>query len=142
MPAGTPVQIEGPYGIFTTERLRGNKVLFIAGGIGITPVKAMVEDLPTGITGTLLWRVSKETDLILLDELKTLCAERGIDLKTIVGSRTENPLWLEKAVTALPDYKEYEVFICASKGLIHTSKDSLLHLGLNKKNIYTEEFEF
>jgi predicted ferric reductase len=142
MPAGTPVQIEGPYGIFTTERLRGNKVLFIAGGIGITPIKAMVEDLPAGVTGTVLWRVSKETDLILLEELKTLCAERGIELVTVVGSRTENPLWLEKTVTALADYKEYEVFICASKGLIHTSKDSLLHLGLNKKNIYTEEFEF
>lgn len=142
LPAGTPVQIEGPYGIFTTNRLRGNKVFFIAGGIGITPVKAMLEDLPAGAHGKVLWRVSREEDLVLLHEIQELCDERNIELVTIVGPREQNLLWLEKEVTAVDDYKKYEVFICASKGLIETSKETLLHLGLSKKNIYTEEFEF
>lgn len=142
LPAGTPVQIEGPYGIFTVNRLRGNKVFFIAGGIGITPIKAMLEDLPLGSSGKVLWRVSKAEDLVLRDELQTLCDERGIELLTIVGPRDENQLWLEKAVVSADNYKDYEVFICASKGLIEMSKETLLHLGLKKKNIYTEEFEF
>ena len=142
LPAGTPVQIEGPYGIFTVNRLRGNKVLFIAGGIGITPMKAMLEDLPLGSTGKVLWRVSKAEDLVLKEDIQTLCDERGIELITIVGPREDNQLWLEKAVVSADNYKDYEVFICASKGLIEMSKETLLHLGLKKKNIYTEEFEF
>lgn len=142
LPAGTPVQIEGPYGIFTLNRMRGNKVFFIAGGIGITPMKAMLEDLQPGTVGKVLWRVSSKEDLVLLEEIQSLCNNRGIELHTIVGPREENALWLEKAVTQVENYKDYEVFICASKSLIDASKETLLHLGLNKKNIYTEEFEF
>lgn len=142
LPAGTPVQIEGPYGIFTTKRLRGNKVFFIAGGIGITPIKAMLEDLPHGVTGKVLWRVSSEADLVLQSDIQELCDSRGIELVTVVGPREQNLLWLEKAVTSSGDYKNYEVFICASKGLVEMSKETLQHLGLKKKNIYTEEFEF
>ena len=44
--SGTPVFAEGPFGTFT-DRRTGGAPLFIAGGIGITPIRAMLDDLPS-----------------------------------------------------------------------------------------------
>ena len=43
---GTRVAIEGPYGIFTRHSQRRSRVLLIAAGIGVTAVRALLEDLP------------------------------------------------------------------------------------------------
>jgi predicted ferric reductase len=43
IPVGTLVFAEGPYGILTTRRRRRPRVLLIAGGVGITPMRALFE---------------------------------------------------------------------------------------------------
>ena len=43
---GTKVFIEGPYGVLTGARRSRPKVLLLAGGIGITPLRALFEALP------------------------------------------------------------------------------------------------
>ena len=40
---GTRVVAEGPLGVFTEERRRRDKTVLIAGGIGITPIRALLE---------------------------------------------------------------------------------------------------
>ncbi len=59
---GTRVMAEGPYGNLTARRRTRRRVLLIAGGVGITPLRAMIEDLP-GRPGdiTLLYRATTET---------------------------------------------------------------------------------
>ena len=42
---GTRIIAEGPYGAFTPV-VTGRRVLFIAGGVGITPIRAMFAALP------------------------------------------------------------------------------------------------
>ncbi len=46
--AGTRVMADGPYGNLTARRRTRRRVLLIAGGVGITPLRAMIEDLPAG----------------------------------------------------------------------------------------------
>ena len=43
---GTRVVAEGPFGTFTAQRRRRERVLLIAGGIGITPLRGLFEDMP------------------------------------------------------------------------------------------------
>ena len=45
--------VEGPYGVLTgARRARGASVTLIAGGIGITPLRALLESLPAGLASS------------------------------------------------------------------------------------------
>ena len=62
VPVGTRVFIEGPYGVLTGARRTRPKVLLIAGGIGITPLRALLEALPAKPGDlTLLYRVRERS---------------------------------------------------------------------------------
>ena len=56
---GTRVAIEGPYGVFTRHSQRRPRVLLIAGGIGVTAVRALLEDLPRGAKPVVVLRASQ-----------------------------------------------------------------------------------
>lgn len=44
VPLGTKFKVEGPYGMFTLHENAQKKAVFIAGGIGITPVRSIIKD--------------------------------------------------------------------------------------------------
>ncbi len=54
LPVGTGVLIDGPYGDFTTASRTRDGALLIAAGIGITPIRALLEALPAGSGRTVL----------------------------------------------------------------------------------------
>ena len=139
---GTKVLLEGPYGKFTADKLQGSQVILIAGGIGITPIKALLQSLSGITTGVLLWRVSKKDDLIMLNDIEKLCQARNIEFKAVIGPRSSQKDWLKQSLASLSLLDSFEVFMCASKGLIASAKADLQDLGINEKRIYTEEFEF
>ena len=65
---GTRVFAEGPYGTFTEERRSLRKVLLIAGGIGITPLRALLASIPADPGDiTLLYRAVSADDVIFRD---------------------------------------------------------------------------
>src|SRR5207247_1974593 len=77
---------EGPYGSFTAARRRRRKVLLIAGGVGITPLRALFETLPAQPGDvTLLYRVNKQDDLLLRDELDDIADQRGSRVHYVIG---------------------------------------------------------
>jgi predicted ferric reductase len=45
IPVGTRVVVEGPFGVFTAAARTREKLLLIGGGIGITPIRAMLDEL-------------------------------------------------------------------------------------------------
>lgn len=81
---GAPALIDGPYGIFRSDKVSPDRPLvFIAGGIGITPFLSMLGDLVTRSAARapdatdqreqrpvhLLWSIRDESELCLLDRL-------------------------------------------------------------------------
>ncbi|MCX5014048.1 hypothetical protein OG765_24115 [Streptomyces sp. NBC_00555] len=78
---GTRVLATGPFGALTAARRTRPKVLLIAGGVGITPMRALFETLPGGPGDiTLLYRAGAEEQLVLRAELEAIAAERQAGL--------------------------------------------------------------
>ena len=72
---GTRVLAEGPFGTFTDAVRRRDKVLLIAGGIGITPVRTLLEEIDGDVA--VLYRVVRDEDVVFREELDALARERG-----------------------------------------------------------------
>ena len=81
---GTRVLAEGPFGVFTeSARRRREKVLLIAGGIGITPIRSLVERMRGDVV--VLYRVVTSADLVFKEELDELAAKLGFAVHYVVG---------------------------------------------------------
>jgi len=75
MASGTPMQLEGPFGELTLPQRADRPIVFLAGGIGITPFYSMVRyatarTLPHRIT--LFYSNRRPEDAAFLDELLAL----------------------------------------------------------------------
>jgi predicted ferric reductase len=83
---GTFVIAEGPYGAMTARKRTRESVLLIAGGVGITPMRALFEELDVGDGAlTLLYRASSATDVVFRDELEEIARLRGCAVQRSCG---------------------------------------------------------
>jgi predicted ferric reductase len=144
---GTRVMVEGPYGIFTSVRRRRPRTLLIAGGIGITPLRALLEEMPQRKNGVVvLYRARSWPDVVFKDELDELVRARGGEIHYIVGRRGKEvdaqPLAPRFLRTLVPDIRERDVFICGPRDMIDSVSRSVSALGLPASQIHRERFAF
>jgi predicted ferric reductase len=143
---GTRVFAEGPYGTFTGARRTKARVLLIAGGIGITPLRAMLEELPAPKGAlTLLYRASSWGDLVFREELDTLMRLRGATIHYLVGRRSElpsDPLGAATLRFLVPEVLERDVFVCGPAGMNEHVRRSLRALGVPAGQIHIERFTY
>ena len=142
---GTLVLAEGPYGAMTAQRRTRRAVLLIAGGIGITPMRALFEtlDVPGGRL-TLLYRASTERDLIFRDELDAIARYRGARVIYLVGPSSDlaNALTPATLNAMVPGLWEHDVYLCASPGLATAVRAALRGAGLPRRQLHEEVFGF
>lgn len=142
---GTRVWAEGPYGALTAARRTRGKVLLLAAGAGITPMRALFETLPAAPGDlTLLYRAKSTDDLALWGELKGIAKDRGARLMYAVnapdGSRPE--FTAEGLKARLPDLDRHDVFLCGPPGLTTEWFHTLREAGVPERRIHHESFEF
>jgi predicted ferric reductase len=144
---GTRVFAEGPFGAFTSGQRRQKKVLLIAGGVGITPIRALFESLP-GAPGdiTLLYRARSATDLVFRDELEWIARQRGARVLYLFGPRGNgrradplNPAELGKMV---PGLREHDIYVCGPPGMTERARAALRHAKVPRRQIHHESFTF
>jgi predicted ferric reductase len=143
---GTRVLAEGPSGGFTAARRTRRKVLLLAGGVGITPLRALFETLP-GAPGeiTLIYRTAKADDIVLRHELDDIARRRGALVHYLVGP----PKWgvndhlsapkLQRLVT---DLRDRDVFLCGPAAMMTAAEKSLRQAGVPRRHIHHESFAF
>jgi predicted ferric reductase len=139
---GTRVMAEGPYGAFTAGR-SGRGVVLLAGGVGITPLRAMFSTLPGPVT--LIYRASSEQDIVFRDELDSIAAARGAKVYYLVGSRAEiggDPLSPRMLRSLVPGLDQQEVYVCGPPGMISAAVEALRGAGVSRRQIHFESFEF
>jgi predicted ferric reductase len=145
--AGTGVLMEGPYGRLTARAGRGRGVTMCAAGIGITPLRALLEELayPPG-EANLIYRASTEDDVILRDELEAIAAARGVRLHIMPGHRgadgTWQPAgWEEIPISAVaPDINEHDVYVCGPPAWMRAVTEDARRAGVPARRIHRERF--
>ena len=142
IPIGTRVAAEGPFGVFTAASRRRAKVLLIAGGIGITPVRALLQQLRGDVL--VLYRVISQDDIVFRHELDELARSSGIGLRYVVGDHATgegrdhlSPAHLRKLV---PDIAERDVYVCGPPGLTDVVTRHVREAGVKRRHIHTERF--
>jgi len=141
---GTRVMAEGPYGNLTSRRRTRAKVLLIAGGVGVTPLRALLEDLPAAPGGiTLLYRASHEKDILFRSELDQLARARRVEVRYLLGRRDKkpDPLSTRHLRQHVPDIAERDVYLCGPPGMMDAATKSLRSLGVRRAQIHRERFE-
>ena len=143
---GTRVFAEGPYGALTPARRTRRKVLLIAGGVGITPLRALFQTIPAAPGDlTLVYRASHDADVVFRRELEHLAQRRQARLRFLVGRRTDlgrDPLAAASLVANVPDLQEHDVYICGPTGMTDSVTRSLRAAGVPRRQIHHESFEF
>ena len=109
---GTRVAIEGPYGAFTRHAAERDKLLLVGAGVGVTPIRAMLEDLPADADVDVILRATTEQELVLDEEVAELVERRGGRLHRLVGDRRQVSLTPELVRALVPDLHERELYIC------------------------------
>jgi len=145
---GTPLLVEGPFGSFV-ERSGTDKVLLIAGGIGIAPIRPLAEELARdGVDVRLLYRAHSAGDLVFKDELEALASRHPIRIDYLLteqGSRRRRQDgWFDaEAMLALvPELKDRVVYICGPAGMTKTVRATLREIGIEPAQIRTEVFRY
>ena len=149
---GTRVFIEGPYGVLTGARRTRRGVTLIAGGIGITPLRALLESLPAQPGDlTLIYRAAHQRHLVFRDELETLAALRGARVHYLVGSRRKSghgaqlpaPTLDRETISRLvPSIADQDVYVCGPTGMMRTVEAALADLGVPRRQVHSERFAY
>jgi NAD(P)H-flavin reductase len=83
-------------------------VVLVGGGVGITPVRALIDEFKNGVQMDVIYRASRKEDLVLKEELDYLeyHSNGSIRVHYLVGSRKDHPMdadALKKLVPAIAD---------------------------------------
>jgi ferredoxin-NADP reductase len=149
---GDLVWVDGPYGVFTLDREEGPGYAFLAGGVGITPLRSMLltmaerEDVRPVV---LFYAAGAPDDLIFREELLAL---RGrMNLKVVYVVSEAPPGWEGERgrITAevlrrhLPpkQYRRWQYFICGPSPMMDALEQVLPELGVPDERIHTERFD-
>ncbi|MCQ4211358.1 ferredoxin reductase family protein [Streptomyces longispororuber] len=135
---GTRVFAEGPYGAFTTLHRTRSESLLIAGGVGVTPIRALLEELD-GHT-VVIYRVASERDAVLHDELRDLAFAKGAELHLVTGKPTPDKLAPRKLKRMVPDIADRDVFLCGPPPMMNAVLGTLDELHVPKQQIHFERF--
>lgn len=143
---GTKVLAEGPYGAFTARRRSRHGVLLIAGGVGVTPLRALFESLPADSGRlTLLYRARSPVDLVFRQEIDAIAADRHATVHYLVGRSspgTHGLLDPRRLRHLVPDVADRDAYVCGPNGMTLTAIDSLRACGVPARRIHHEDFTF
>lgn len=137
---GTRVLLEGPFGRFTAARTPAQRVLLIAGGAGIGPIRALAEDLARdGRDVVVVHRARTAEELALAGELAPALGAAYIPLAGRRKALGHDPLAPGSLRRLVPDAAAREVFVCGPPGLIDTVIRSARRLRIPSTAVHYEE---
>ena len=151
---GTRVLVEGPYGRLTADARTDPQrpVVLLGAGVGLTPLRALLEELdaPGGVT--LVVRARREQDVLFRRELEALAAARGVRLVLLLGQRARPGSWLPQQYArwddaaalrrVVPDIADAEVYVCGPAPWADAVLAAVRRCGVPAARIHEERFSW
>jgi predicted ferric reductase len=141
---GTRVFVEGPYGAFTAGRASSPHIVLVGGGVGITPIRAIIEEFKNGVQMDVIFRASKEEDLVLREELDYLAANSDgtIRVHYLLGPRKNHPMDARALTKLVPSFADADVYICGPTPLVESVRKAAQEVGVPKDKFHDEAFAY
>ena len=149
---GTPALFEGPYGRLTGTVRKGRKLAMFASGIGITPLRALLEELPFRSGEAVLFlRAGTQEDLLFRAELEDLAARRGVRIHSLLGRRSrDRASWLPAGYAPVPDdavlrhlvpdIADHDMYVCGPDAWTHAVLGTARRAGVPADRVHSERF--
>lgn len=142
--AGMDAVIEGAYGMFD-YKTGGQKQIWIAGGIGVTPFLSFIRDLEAGLDRDVdfYYTVRHREEAVFVDEIEA-AGTRHPRLKTRVRfSSVDGSLSVDEIIAnAGGSLYGYDIYMCGPLPMVQAFEQKFLEAGIPAANIHFEEFNF
>ncbi|MEZ0578207.1 ferric reductase-like transmembrane domain-containing protein [Nocardioides sp. MH1] len=146
---GTRVLVEGPYGRLTPRAREAGRVALIGAGVGMTPLRALLEGMDYA-PGEAFYVERCSTTGLFADEVDRIAEARGADVLRLRGPRRAPDSWLPPLsrpvddATALrswiPDIAERDVYLCGPAAWTDLVRRSLAAAGHPSSRLHVESF--
>lgn len=147
---GTQVYVEGPYGIFTLPET-GRRLVFIVGGIGITPVLSMLRTrLLQQDKSPILLIYANQTpdDIVMQQPLEAMTEKLSLTLLHVVS--VPDKTWqgetgyvdADLLAKYLPeDAADIDYFVCGPPPMMDIVEPELKKRGVDNSRLFSERFD-
>lgn len=139
---GTRVIVEGPYGTFTRHRLQAKRVVLIGAGVGVTPLRALLEDLPVSTPVTFVVRARSAENVVHGRELADLVARRDGQYHELLGTRNEVRLDERTLRRLIGNLHDADVYVCGPNDFTDAVVSTARRLGARPDRLHFETFSF
>jgi len=146
------LRVEGPYGNFYFREQSPRPVVFVAGGTGFAPIKAIIEHLfAEGVTRPmyLYWGVRSKSDLYMQDEVRLWEENGNFSYRPVLSEARIADHWAgrtgfvhEAVVEDFPDLEGYDVYASGPPVMVNAAKQEFLKRGLPEEQLFFDSFEF
>ena len=146
---GRVVAVEGPVGGFTLPRRLPPELLFIAGGTGIAPLRAMIASAllrPRPPAVTLVYSARTPADFAFMAEARRLSRQGRVRL-IATATRQAGPAWrgrrgriTQRWIDALVRGRDPLCFVCGPEAFVVGLMDMLRLAGVPARKIRREQY--
>lgn len=148
---GARVRVDGPFGAFTPDTCAAARLVLVAGGIGVTPMRSILlamRDRGDRRPVTLFFAARCRATAMFADELERLQDELALEVVFVFeepapGERCETGLLSAELLRRrLPaDLRFAHVFVCGPAPMMELFERLAQELGLPPAQVHTERFD-
>lgn len=141
---GMDAIVEGAYGMFN-YKTGGDKQIWIAGGIGVTPFLSFLRDLKTDLAFDVhfYYTVRHPEEAVFAEEIEAIAKKQPRLKANIRFSSQHGSLTVDEIVkNAGGNVSAHHVYMCGPLPMVQAFEKKFIEAGVKADNIHFEEFNF